>query len=244
MQQLFFQPNIQDGQHFLEQEESRHCVKVLRKKEGDEIHITDGKNYFYTAKIENADPKKCTFQILDQQLGNVKDYYIHIALAPTKNLDRVEWFVEKCVEIGVDEISFMNCDNSERTHLKTERLERKAISAMKQSLKALLPKLNDLTTFKKLMKKVEDYPHKFMAYVATDPANHLISQSIKHNKCCVLIGPEGDFSPEEVELAGKSGFELVSLGNSRLRTETAGMVACHILNLVHETHQNSLNRFV
>ncbi len=241
---LFYQPDIPEGSFFLDSEESRHCVKVLRKKEGDEIHITDGKNSFYTASIEKADSKKCTFRIIHQENAEAKDYYIHIALAPTKNLDRVEWFIEKSVEIGIDEISFIRCENSERTQLKTDRLLRKAVSAMKQSVKASLPVINELVPFEKFMPHIASYPHKFIAYVAASPTHHLMSLPLKHNKSCVLIGPEGDFTDQEIALATQNGFEAVSLGKSRLRTETAGVVACHILNLVHETRETSLNRFV
>ena len=144
---FFYQPTISTGENHLEGEESRHCVKVLRKKAGDLIYIIDGKGSFYTARVIKADPRQCIFEVVEKTKEAKKDHHIHIAIAPTKNLDRMEWFVEKAVELGVDEISFVICDNSERRELKLDRLERKAISALKQSLKATLPQLHPAILF-------------------------------------------------------------------------------------------------
>jgi 16S rRNA (uracil1498-N3)-methyltransferase len=229
---LFYQPAISEGVLHLDEEESRHCVKVLRKNNGDLIHITDGKGIFYDALITKADSKQCYFSIQRKREQTLRDYYIHVAISPTKNADRIEWFIEKTVELGIDEITLMDCENTERSHIKASRLKKVAISAMKQSLKASLPVINEMTSFEDVlqMKKESGY----IAYVDSANPLHLQQASSGFKKALVLIGPEGDFSPEELSLALNSGFQKVSLGKSRLRTETAGMAACHILNLVHE----------
>lgn len=232
--QLFYQPNIIKGIYELDAEESRHCVKVLRKQAGHTIHLTDGKGSFYTARIVRADPRQCTFEIIDQTTAIKKDYHIHIAIAPTKNLDRTEWFVEKAVELGVDEISFVICENSERKDLKLDRMERKAISALKQSLKARLPTLYPVVPFPQFLEK-SAMEEKYIAYVALENPSPSLKSLLQPNRSYgVLIGPEGDFSQEEIALALQKGFQPVSLGQSRLRTETAGIAACVLLNLFNE----------
>jgi 16S rRNA (uracil1498-N3)-methyltransferase len=230
---LFYQPEIPDGVLHLDEEESRHCVKVLRKNSGDLIRVTDGKGAFYDVLITRADPRQCTFSIKEKYSEPVRDHHIHIAISPTKNADRIEWFVEKSVELGVDEITLMDCDNTERSHIKAARLKKVAISAMKQSLKAILPIVNDVTPFSEVLKFKKESG--FIAYVDSSNPLHLkqAASGFKKN-ALVLIGPEGDFSKEELSLAQNAGFKKVSLGNSRLRTETAGIAACHILNLVQE----------
>ena len=233
--QVFYQPDIPTGAHHLETEESRHCIKVLRKQSGDIIHITDGKGVFYTANIVKADPRQCTFKIIEKNPESKKNHHIHIAIAPTKNLDRTEWFVEKAVEVGVDEISFVICENSERKILKPDRLDRKAISAMKQSLKATLPALYPAVPLHKFLEKIPATDEKYIAYIDREnPSPHLKTLLHPKQSYCILIGPEGDFSPNEVVLAQQKGFQTVSLGNSRLRTETAGIAACLMLNLCNE----------
>ena len=228
---IFYQPNIQQGVNELDREESRHCVKVLRKKEGDSIRITDGKGSFYEATIRQANAKACGFEIIHQQKIKADDFRIHIALSPTKNLDRTEWFVEKAVEIGVHQLSFLFCENSERKVLKTERLYRKAVSAMKQSQRAYLPEINELIKFKDFVAKHEAQ-QKYIAYLAKEPSPQLFNIAESKSSYLILIGPEGDFSEEEVVIAQQSGYKTVSLGNSRLRTETAGIAACHTLQLL------------
>jgi len=233
--QVFYQPEIPTGAHHLEPEESRHCIKVLRKQSGDIIHITDGKGFFYTANIVKADPRQCTFKIIEKNPESKKNHHIHIAIAPTKNLDRTEWFVEKAVEVGVDEISFVICENSERKILNPDRLERKAISAMKQSLKASLPTLHAAIHFHDFLEKLSTIDVKYIAYIDKEnPSPHLKTLLHPKQSYCILIGPEGDFSPNEVALAQQKGFQTVSLGNSRLRTETAGIAACVMLNLYND----------
>jgi 16S rRNA (uracil1498-N3)-methyltransferase len=229
--QLFYQPNIREGFHYLDDEESRHAVKVLRLTEGSEIQLTDGKGSFYQAKITKANPKKCEFEIMIQSKQQSHPTFRHLAIAPTKNLDRIEWFLEKAVELGIDRITFLNCEHSERKVLKLDRLEKKAVSAMKQSGQAFLPQLDEMITLKSFLKESKA-DNKFIAYVDFGNEVHLkdLVQSEKSN--LILIGPEGDFNPKEVELALEAGFIKVSLGLNRLRTETAGIAAVHLMNLV------------
>lgn len=229
---LFYQPLIPEGIHYLDAVESKHCTKVLRKKNGDRIQITDGKGFLYHAIITNADAGKCTFDTVGKVEGPRRDYHIHIAISPVKNDDRLEWFVEKAVEIGVDEITLIECHHTERSRVKTERLTNLAISAMKQSLKWTLPTISGPVKLSGLLASTTA-TKRFIAHV--DPSNpvHLIKLAPAHSDYLILIGPEGDFSPDELESALDHGFQKVSLGTSRLRTETAGLAACHILNLVN-----------
>jgi len=230
--QLFYEPNAFGEQFNLNIEESRHCIKVLRKKEGDIITAIDGKGNFISSKILDANPKKCELQVLEITQEPSRDFYIHIAIAPTKSIDRIEWFVEKAAEIGVDEISFITCQNSERRQIKMDRIEKKAISAIKQSIKATLPKLNELQSFRDFISAKND-SDKFIAFVDLENPNHLAHTVKKSSNCLIFIGPEGDFTSDEVELALSKGFQKISLGQSRLRTETAGISACCILNTIN-----------
>lgn len=227
----FYLPEIKDGVTLLSPEESRHAVKVLRLNSGDKIQIFDGQGSVYTAEITDPHHKKTAFRIVDKEHQSPSTSYIHIAIAPTKNIDRIEWFVEKAVEIGVSEISFILCQNSERKVMKLERIHKKAISAMKQSMNGFLPRINELATFKDFITQV-DQDGKYIAYVDFNNPKQLVEAAKDNKNHCVLIGPEGDFSIEELELALEHGFKKVALGNSRLRTETAGIVACHTLNLM------------
>ena len=229
---LFYQPQLPDGVFYLDAEESRHCVKALRKKPGDSINITDGKGSFYTAIITEPDPRQCNFRITEIRKENPKSWFIHIAISPTKNADRIEWFVEKAVELGVDEITLLDCEHTERTYIKTERLEKVAISAMKQSLKARLPVIHSLQKFNDLVDNNKT-ASKLIAFVDESNPHHLKDVATPSSNYLLLIGPEGDFSASELASAVQQGFKKVSLGSSRLRTETAGMAGCHILNLVN-----------
>jgi 16S rRNA (uracil1498-N3)-methyltransferase len=231
---LFYQPDIKSGVRYLDEEESRHCVKVLRLKVGEEIMVLDGQGGKYTTAITVANHKKCEFEIIQSQQATPIAYHIHIAIAPTKNMDRIEWFVEKSVELGIQEISFFISDNSERKHFKTGRVIKKAVSAMKQSLKTHLPVINEPIKLKELLNQASlDDTHKFIAYVDQDNPDLLYKSVSAKNNYFVLIGPEGDFSSKELSSAIDNNFTKVSLGESRLRTETAGIAACHILNLVN-----------
>lgn len=232
--QIFYQPLITENQFFLDADESRHCVKVLRKKEGDLITVADGQGRFYEARISHRDPRQCTFTIEKTIEEGQKDFHIHIGIAPTKNADRLEWFVEKAVEIGVDEISLVITENAERKKMKTDRLERKAISAMKQSLKATLPPIHPPVSLTGFLHQSQPDTQKYLAYVSELPVPHLFHVASSMSRYVILIGPEGDFTPEEVSTAQQHGYQMVSLGTSRLRTETAGMVACHTLTLLNE----------
>ncbi|BDD09033.1 ribosomal RNA small subunit methyltransferase E [Fulvitalea axinellae] len=233
---LFYQPDITNKEGLLSPEESLHCVKVLRKQVGDHIFVTNGKGELFDAEITKADKRKCLFKVTNRtEKEKTWNGKIAIAIAPTKNLDRIEWFTEKSVEIGVDEISFLLCHHSERKHFKLDRIEKKAISAMKQSLKFEKPKLNDLTKFKEFITTLSsEYDERFIAYVDRKNPHTLKASHVSGKNACVLIGPEGDFSTDEVDLAINAGFKKISLGSSRLRTETAGIVACHTLQLLNE----------
>jgi 16S rRNA (uracil1498-N3)-methyltransferase len=231
---LFYTPNIQDQFYQLDEIESKHCVRVLRLKEDDIIHLIDGKGNLYKAKIIEAHPKRCSVQCIETQTEFGKlNYYLHIALAPTKNIDRTEWFLEKCTEIGIHEFTPLLSTHSERKVVKHERLFKVITSAVKQSLKAYHPKLNELTKFSDLVSSSFD-GEKYIAHCNEGPKTHLKKLYQAKQNALILIGPEGDFSPEEVELAKKHGFQEISLGESRLRTETAGVVACHIVSLENQ----------
>jgi 16S rRNA (uracil1498-N3)-methyltransferase len=229
---IFYQPAIADGVLTLDPDEARHCVRVLRKKAGDVISITDGKGFFYQARLTQVDARACKFEILETQQIESKNYTIHIAISPTKNADRIEWFVEKCVELGIDDITLLDCEHTERTFIKTDRLLKVAISAMKQSLKATLPNIHALQPFNSLVHNC-NVQEKFIAYVDFSNPIHLKDLAKPNQSYLLLIGPEGDFSNDELMLAQEKGFKKVSLGTSRLRTETAGIAGCHILNLVN-----------
>jgi len=231
---VFYHPNI-EKYPFLSMGDSKHAIKVLRLDRGDKIEIVDGKGKYFEAEIVDPDPKKCHVKIIDEGVIPPKSFYIHVAIAPTKNIDRIEWFVEKSVEIGIDEITFLKCDNSERDHLRLDRIERKVISAMKQSRGGYLPKINDVINFNDFVRSDKLPDNRIIAYVS-NPNTPLINYAMPARSYCILIGPEGDFSKNEIDNANKNGFTSVSLGNTRMRTETAGIAACHILNLIQQQH--------
>lgn len=243
---LFYAPQLAEGYTELPTEEAGHAIRVLRMTEDDVLTLTDGLGCFYEAHITLASPKHCQF-VVDRKWDDHKLWKgrIHLAVAPTKNMDRMEWFAEKATEIGVDKISLICCANSERKIVKTERLEKIVVSAMKQSHKAFKPELEDLTPFKHFINQQHE-GQKFIAHcyapeeVEGGGANesiHLSGRNFLGNlltandSSLVLIGPEGDFSIEEVNLAVQAGFVPISLGESRLRTETAALVAVHLMYL-------------
>jgi len=231
---LFYAPNINGQFYDLDKEESKHIVRVLRKKQGDTIHFTDGKGWFYETVITEIDSKNCIVEIIKKYEGDDRrSFKIHIAIAPTKNNDRLEWFLEKSTEIGIDEITPIICDHSERKVVKIERLNKVITPAVKQSLKSFHPKLNEQINLKEFLNK-EFNGQRFIAYIDKDVTLELSSSIKSGNDILILIGPEGDFRPEEVELAKQKGFIPVSLGKSRLRTETAGVVACHTVDLLNK----------
>ena len=229
---IFFAPDILNNPE-LPFEEGQHCIKVLRKKEGDEILVTDGKGYFYDARIIQAHPKHCIVNIVNT-IDTPKNwnFNLQIAFAPTKNIDRIEWCAEKATEIGIDCFSPILCDHSERKEIKVQRIEKILISAMKQSQKAILPQLNEMQQFRKFIE--QDFEgQKFIAHCYEQEKRELKEIYKKGNNALILIGPEGDFSEKEVELALSNGFIPVSLGESRLRTETAALVACHTIHVLN-----------
>ncbi|MDR2843348.1 MAG: 16S rRNA (uracil(1498)-N(3))-methyltransferase [Candidatus Symbiothrix sp.] len=230
---LFYAPDILQSSELPEQE-SQHCIRVLRKQTGDVIEITDGKGCFYQARIEDAHPKHCKINIITtiQARPSWKNW-IEIAIAPTKNVERIEWFAEKAVEIGINKITFLKTRFSERKELKTDRIQKILISAMKQSEKAVLPELQAMTDFKQLMKQSFD-GQKLIAHCYPGEKT-LLSKAYQSNQnVLILIGPEGDFSREEVDLALSNGFQSISLGESRLRTETAALTACQTIHIVNQ----------
>ncbi len=231
--QLFFQEDMSQERFGLGPEESKHLTKVLRKSVGDIAYFTNGRGELFTCSIEETNPKRTQLRVLDKQSIPKDDYYIHLAIAPTKNQDRMEWMVEKITEIGCHEITFLKTAHSEKAYLKLDRLEKKIIAACKQSLKSWKPVLNGQVDYTEFIRSsgIRDY-QRFIAYV--DGENTALSaQAQKASSCLVLIGPEGDFSADEIQQAFANGFLPCSLGKSRLRTETAGMVAVHTLNLIN-----------
>lgn len=234
---LFYQPNppggLKSDESWLTEDDSRHAVKTLRLGSGDAIAVTDGHGNRYSAVITQADPRRCAYRITEAQTTTPRLYSIRICVAPTKNNDRIEWFVEKAVEIGIERISFFFGYHSERRVFKRERLEKIAVAAMKQSLQAYLPQIDDAVSFSELLKTV-DGPQRFIAHLPDGqmPAN-LARVAKPAGQYVVLIGPEGDFSGMEIEQALAAGFQLVTLGPNRLRTETAALTACQLLNFIH-----------
>lgn len=231
--QLFYCPDLNEGSDFLDSEESRHCIKVLRKNFGDLIHITDGLGKFYEAQLTDLDPKKCSFKILSSTSVRKNSYSIHIAIAPTKNSDRIEWFVEKAVEIGVDKISFIQTSYSERKNINLTRIQKKAVSALKQSVRAKLPELVTMEKLNQFLKfNAED--QKFIAHLESESTPHLEHLATPNNSYLILIGPEGGFSDEEILMIKEKQFKVAKIGDYRLRTETAGIVACALLNNINQ----------
>ncbi len=217
----------------LEGDEFKHCTRVLRKKAGDLIGVFDGNGQYFTTKIGSVGKDHCTLEIVDQQTLPQKPFYTHLVIAPTKSMDRMEWMVEKLGEIGIDEITFIYTQHAERPKMKLDRLEKKAISAMKQSKSGYLIKVNPLIRFSEFVKNSKNIRHKYLAAVrhGIPTLQKLLSPG---HSATILIGPEGDFSENEINLASHEGFELVSLGKNTLRTETAGLMACHIVNLIND----------
>ena len=231
---LFYTPDLKDNLYILNETESKHCIRVLRLNTNDQIKLIDGKGGFYTAKIIDPNSKKCSIEIIEtkKEFGK-RNHYLHLAIAPTKNMDRFEWFLEKATEIGIDEITPIICEHSERKILKPDRLEKIIVSAIKQSIKAYKPKLNDLTNYRDFIEQNFN-GIKYIAHCEDNQKKLLKNNYNKGQNAIVLIGPEGDFSPEEIEKARNNNFTEISLGESRLRTETAGVVACHTINLLNE----------
>lgn len=235
--QLFYAPDITPPLYTLNEEESKHCIKVLRLGVGDRLHITDGRGNMYECKVSIADARRCTIEVVGTTEEFEKmPYNLTMAVAPTKNIERFEWFLEKATEVGVTRFVPIVCDHSERRIIKHDRELRVITSAVKQSLKAYHPTLDDLTPLKQLIAEPFD-GQKFIAHCDSsfDEAAHkrlyLPSVIEKGKNILILIGPEGDFSPEEIKFALANGFQPISLGEQRLRTETAAVVATVMVNV-------------
>lgn len=235
---LFYTNNIKNDIAELPEEEAMHCVKTLRKRVGDAIQFVDGQGNWYQGKIIGTTKKAVSIGIESVIAEHEKrNHYLHIAIAPTKNINRFEWFLEKATEFGIDEITPLLCFHSERKNVREDRLEKVVVAAMKQSLKAYLPKINPMTSFKDFLKSQNiNESQKFIAHCQdgfSEAKFHLKNAAKQGENTTILIGPEGDFSSKEVELALSQNFQEISLGKERLRTETAGLAACHIISLLN-----------
>lgn len=232
--QLFYHPELDNetNQFTFPVDESRHISKVLRKKTGDTLDITNGKGIWYEAEILNPHHKKCTAQITAKRTVTPSPYRLHMVVAPTKLNDRFEWFLEKATEIGVHEITPIICDHSERKVIKQERMEKVIQSAMKQSLQTYLPKLNEAISFKEFM-TLPNSDNRFIAHCEEDKKTELLHTARPKENTSILIGPEGDFSENEIALALQNNYTAVALGDNRLRTETAAIVACTTLAMIN-----------
>ncbi|OOQ57689.1 16S rRNA (uracil(1498)-N(3))-methyltransferase [Mucilaginibacter pedocola] len=232
---LFYTPGINPSLHeyFLNEEESKHAVRVLRLAKGDAVTLIDGVGGLYQAEIKDAHPKRTILQVNSVQTEYAKrNHYLHLAVAPTKNIERTEWFLEKATEIGIDEVSLIISQRSERKEAKAERLNKIITSAIKQSIKAYHPVLNEAVTFAQFIKKPFD-GEKYIAHCAEGEKLALPEAIAKQSRYLILIGPEGDFSPAEVEIALQNGYKAITLGESRLRTETAALEACFEINFLN-----------
>lgn len=233
---VFYTPDILTDSE-LPEEEARHCLRVLRLTTGERVTLTDGKGSFYEAELNVVSNKRCEVNIVETRKQEpLWKGHLHIAMAPTKNMDRTEWVVEKMTEIGIDELSFINCRYSERKVMKTDRIRKIMVSAIKQSLKARLPLLNEMMDFKTFISR-DFQGQKFIAHCYEEDKQVLKDVISAGEDAVVLIGPEGDFSEEEVSVALEKGFVPIGLGPSRLRTETAALVACDIMNLKNQINK-------
>jgi 16S rRNA (uracil1498-N3)-methyltransferase len=233
--QLFYNSEIKksDKTFFFDKEESKHIVKVLRKKEGDKVFITNGLGYLFESEIIMASEKKCEVKITKETFQEPNTFYTHIAVAPTKMNDRLEWFLEKATEIGIHEITPIICDHSERKVYKIDRAEKIIQAAMKQSLHYYIPKINEPVSLSQFIKS-NITGQKIIAHCEETDKKSFKNEVKRDEKITILIGPEGDFSTKEINFAIENKFIPVTLGNTRLRTETAALVACHTIALINE----------
>ena len=230
--QLFYNPLItsENKTFTFDKEESKHIVKVLRKNIGDELLVTNGKGFLCTTKITEATEKKCVSALINLQEFPAPLQSLHIAIAPTKMNDRIEWFLEKATEIGISEVTFLYCKRSERDTINLERFEKIVIAAAKQSLQYHFPKINPFTKMDTFIKN-DTATQKFIAHCEESSKTHLKDALKKAPKTTILIGPEGDFTPQEIKLALENNYTPISLGENRLRTETAGIMACAVFDI-------------
>ncbi|MBO4656092.1 MAG: 16S rRNA (uracil(1498)-N(3))-methyltransferase [Bacteroidales bacterium] len=221
--QFFYHPELSHPVFELLPDEAKHCVKALRKKAGDQIFVTDGQGRLATAQIMEASSSHCTVQIVKTEENHaIRAHSFHLAIAPTKNADRIEWLVEKSIEIGIEYISFLKCERSERQKLDLDRLQRIAVSAIKQSNTTWIPKMQ-IIDYKDFIINNKNISNRYIAWCDEHNHEELAQQKLKGQDVILLIGPEGDFSPEEVALAEQNGYKAIKLGPRRLRTETAGL---------------------
>ncbi|WP_299765292.1 16S rRNA (uracil(1498)-N(3))-methyltransferase [uncultured Dokdonia sp.] len=234
--QLFYSASItqESDTYTFPREESKHIIRVLRKQIGDPIDITNGKGYLFKGEIIDGNPNKCKIQLQDAQFQAPLPYKLHIAIAPTKLNDRFEWFLEKSTEIGITEITPIICDHSERKQIKEERFQKILQSAMKQSLQTHLPILHPAISFKNFLKSQPQASLSCIAHCEEGEKHSLTKELTAGKDTLILIGPEGDFSLEEIEQTVQLGYTQITLGASRLRTETAGIVACHSISFLHQ----------
>lgn len=221
--QIFFANIFIEDTVLLSADESKHCIRVLRHKNGDSINIIDGKGNLYQAEITDANLQNCTARIISKkQIAIHKPYHLHLAISPTKNIDRIEWMVEKCTELGIDEFSFIICKRTEKTGIKIDRLKKITESAVKQSIQSILPIINEAQSLKDFIAKQKGTSYKYIAHCIEEEKIELKS-IMQNTDSLILIGPEGDFTEEEIKSALENNFQPLSLGNNRLRTETAGL---------------------
>lgn len=227
---LFYDEHIEPSahEHTLNEEESKHIIRVLRMENGDKIGLLNGKGGFFTCEITDAHPKRCRLKIVHVEQTAKPDYDIHIAVGPTKQMERIEWFIEKATEIGITEISLIDCENGERAKINSERLLKKAVSAMKQSHRTFLPKINPI---QKVNDFIVQHPNGLIAHCYENHKNDFTAV-FQPVSCPILIGPEGDFSQKEIEKALDNGYKTITLGPNRLRTETAALYACMQAKLI------------
>ncbi|WP_316770822.1 16S rRNA (uracil(1498)-N(3))-methyltransferase [Pedobacter frigiditerrae] len=230
---VFYTPDISSDIYTLNEEESKHCSRVLRLNLGDVIHLIDGRGGLYEAEISAITKKNVQLKVLNKQTEfGKRNHHLHIAIAPTKNIDRLEWFLEKATEIGIDVITPVICDRSERKIVKEERLEKVITSAVKQSLTAYHPKLNQAISFTDLISQNSD-SLKMIAHCMGGEKSYINQITKPFQSYLILIGPEGDFTPTELDIALQNGYKPVTLGNTRLRTETAALAACFEANYIN-----------
>jgi len=230
---IFYTPDICNTTYQLNEEESKHCIKVLRLKLNDEVNLVDGQGGFYLALIIDDHPKRTILNIINhQKLFGKRNHYLHIAIAPTKNIERLEWFLEKATEIGIDEITPIICEHSERKDIKIERSIKIITAAVKQSLKAYHPKLNQAVSYQNFINSASA-DAKYIAHCQDYEKQTIKTRFIPFQKYLILIGPEGDFSHNEIIAAQNKNYNFITLGNTRLRTETAALTACFEINYLN-----------
>lgn len=237
MPHTFYAPDLTMPLYTLPEDESKHAVRVLRLSTSDAVELVDGRGGVFKAEVETADAKRCRLRVVQAQHVPRRAYHVHVAVAPTKHLDRMEWLVEKATEMGIDQLSFLRCARSERRELKLERLQKIAVSALKQSGQAWLPELTEMTDFAALLPTLAAETT-FIAHLEDGERTPLSHVAALGQSCCILIGPEGDFTPQEIEAAFARGIRPVTLGASRLRTETAALAAVHTVHIARELQES------